>query len=57
VAAKNKWRRIEALQRLGEFIVAYREARLLWKQGVRDVIFPAGTYAMMRHAGVPCASP
>lgn len=57
VAAKNKWRRIEALQRLKEFVVAYREAWLQWKQGFRDAVFPAGTYAMVKHANVVCASP
>jgi len=35
VAAVNKWRRIEALRRLKEFIAEYREAWLQWKQGVR----------------------
>jgi len=57
VAAKNKWRRIEALQRLKEFVVAYREAWRRWKQGFRDVVFPAGTYAMVKNANVVCASP
>ncbi len=57
VAAKNKWRRIEALQRLKEFVAEYRNAWLEWKQGFRDVLFPVGTYAMVRHAGVMCASP
>ena len=57
VAAKNKWRRIEALQRLKEFVADYRAAWLDWKRGVRDVLFPAGTYAMVRNAGVLCVSP
>lgn len=57
VAAKNKWRRIEALQRFKEFVAEYRAAWLDWKQGFRDVLFPAGTYAMVRNAGVVCASP
>lgn len=55
VAAVNKWRRIEALQRLKEFIAAYREAWLRWKQGFTDVVFPRGTYAMAKYAAVRCA--
>ena len=57
VAAKNKWRRIEALQRLKQFLADYREAWLRWKQGFHDVIFPAGTYAMVQNHNVACASP
>jgi putative transposase len=57
VAAKSKWRRIEALQRLKEFVADYRAAWLEWKQGFRDVVFPAGTYAMVRNANVACAPP
>jgi len=55
VAAANKWRRIEALQRLKAFQAAYREAWLRWKQGFVDVVFPAGTYALARYAAVVCA--
>ncbi len=57
VAAVNKWRRIEALQRLKEFIAEYREAWLRWKQGFTDVVFPRGTYAMAKYASVSCAPP
>ncbi len=53
----NKWRRIEALQRLKEFIAEYREALLRWKQGFTDVTFPRGTYAMAKYANVNCAPP
>ena len=45
-AARNKWRRIEALRRLKQFIAHYRIAYADWKRGVRDVAFPAGCYAM-----------
>lgn len=51
VAAANKWRRIEALRRLKSFVHDYREAWQRWKQGIRDVLFPSGTYALVRHAG------
>ena len=57
VAAINKWRRVEALQRLKQFIQDYREAWLLWRQGLPSVIFPPGTFALAGHAGVVCASP
>jgi REP element-mobilizing transposase RayT len=52
VAARNKWLRIEALRRLKEFVSAYRRALHTWKSGVRDVVFPAGCYAMRVHQGV-----
>jgi len=55
VAAKNKWRRIEALKRLKNWIAAYREAWKLWKQGKKDVLFPPGTYGLVQNAGVRCA--
>jgi len=55
VAAANKWSRIEALQRLKSFIREYREAWTRWKAGLRDTLFPPGTYALVRHAGVGVA--
>lgn len=51
VAAANKWRRIEALRRLRGFLAEYRAAWEQWRQGLRDVLFPPGTYALVRHAG------
>jgi len=56
VAAKNKWRRIEALQRLKEFIRRYRDALALWRAGFADVKFPTGTYALRVVAGVRCGA-
>jgi putative transposase len=55
VAAKNKWARIEALARNKAFLEAYLEARRRLKAGATDVVFPAGTWWLRRHAGVPCA--
>jgi REP element-mobilizing transposase RayT len=55
VAAANKWSRIEALRRLKSFIRDYREAWTRWKAGLRDTLFPPGTYALVRHAGVGVA--
>jgi putative transposase len=56
VAAANKWSCIEALLRLESFIRDYREAWTRWKAGLRDTLFPPGTYALARHAGVGVAS-
>ncbi len=57
VAARNKWKRIEALFRLAEFAGEYRDALARWKAGVRDVVFPYGTWHMRVHHGVCCAAP
>ncbi|MCE9578145.1 MAG: hypothetical protein K8W52_33780 [Deltaproteobacteria bacterium] len=56
VAARNVWARIEALLRNRDFVSAYRAARARWRTGLA-VEFPAGTYWLRRHAGVPVASP
>jgi hypothetical protein len=55
VAAKNKWRRIEVLQRLDAFLNDHRAALAMWRAGFRDVVFPRGTYAMRQLAGVAVA--
>ena len=55
VAGKSKWHRIEAIQRQKEFLLAYREAYQRWKAGVREVLFPPGTYGLRVFAGVRCA--
>ena len=57
VACKSKWHRIEALRRLKSFVIEYKQAFLEWRRGNREVVFPAGTYALRIHAGVPCVSP
>ncbi len=56
VACKNKWARIEALQRNKAFIEQYREARSEKLTG-RDVVFPPGTWWLYRFAGVKRAEP
>jgi putative transposase len=56
VACRDKWKRIEALQRLEEFRVAYREAWREFASGIRDAVFPHGTYWMRVAWGVACAS-
>lgn len=57
IAARDKWKRIEALTRLVEFLRAYREARAALKRGIRDVMFPAGTYWLRVTQGVRCLAP
>ncbi len=57
VASRNKWKRIEALARLAEFGHAYRKALVRWRSGVRDVVFPRGTWHMRVHHAVCCAAP
>ena len=56
VAGRNKWRRIEALMRNREFRAAYAAAREAFLAGVRDVVFPAGTYWLRRFVNAGCAS-
>jgi putative transposase len=55
VAARSKWHRIEALLRNKAFRDAYAAARATFIAGVRDVLFPAGTYWMRRFANALCA--
>jgi len=57
VAARDKWKRIEALSRLVGFLDAYRAAWCALRAGARDVVFPAGTYGLRVTLGVRCAAP
>ena len=54
VAGRDKWKRIEALCRLRDFLRAYREAWAALKAGARDAVFPAGTYWLRLAHGVRC---
>lgn len=54
VAAKNKWSRIEALQRNKHFGDSYRAAFEAFRKGAMDVVFPAGTFWMCRFAAAVC---
>jgi hypothetical protein len=54
VAAKNKWSRIEALLRNKLFQDSYVQAFNAFKAGVKDVLFPAGTYWLRRFAAAAC---
>jgi REP element-mobilizing transposase RayT len=55
VASRDKWKRVEALQQLKEFRVAYRDAWQAFARGIRDALFPHGTYWMQVTWGVRCA--
>jgi putative transposase len=57
IAGRDKWKRIEALSCLVEFRRAYRAAWKTLRSGVKDVIFPAGTYWLRVAHGVRCAAP
>jgi putative transposase len=56
VAARDKWKRIEALRRLVEFLRAYRSAWSARCAGEPNVLFPCGTYLLRVVHGVPCAA-
>lgn len=56
VAGQSKWARIETLERLKHWLVAYRIAWLKFASGLHDVVFPAGTYAMRLNSGAHCAA-
>jgi putative transposase len=55
VAGRDKWKRIEALGRLVEFLRAYRAAWNTRRAGQKDVVFPHGTYLLRVLHGVACA--
>jgi putative transposase len=57
VAAKNKWARIEALQRNRGFLERYRAAFLNHVAGLTNTIFPFGTYWMQKFGKVRCEPP
>lgn len=56
IAARDKWKRIEAIGLLREFLAEYRKAWTALRGGVADVVFPAGTYRLRVLHGVACAA-
>ncbi len=56
VAARDKWKRMELLQQLVEFLKSYRRAWEKFCGGDRKAVFPHGTYLMRVRFGVACAS-
>ncbi len=57
MACRDKWRRIERLQRNRHWLDAYRTALRVWRAGIRGVLFPHGTYKMRLLCGVSAAAP
>ncbi len=55
VACRDKGKRVEVLRQLKEFRVAYRKAWRAFARGIRDALFPHGTYWMRVTWGVRCA--
>jgi len=55
VAGRDKWKRIEALGRLVEFLRAYRAAWNAGRTGAEGTPFPHGTYLLRVLHDVPCA--
>jgi len=55
VASRDKWRRVEILQRLKSFTEGYRRALSQWLDGDRKTVFPAGTYGLRVEFSVRCA--
>jgi REP-associated tyrosine transposase len=55
VAAMDKWKRIEAVLRLKEFLSEYRAAWEAMRAGVNGVLFPAGTYHLRVMHAARCA--
>lgn len=47
----------EAVALLREFRAAYREAMAAWRRGIRNVLFPPGTYLMVHAHGVATTEP
>ena len=56
IACRDKWKRIEAISRLASFLAAHRAAWLRYASGLRDTVFPPGTYWMRVAYGVHCMS-
>jgi putative transposase len=54
VAARSTWSRVEALMRNRAFRDAYVAARESFADGIRDVVFPSGTYWLRRFTGALC---
>jgi REP element-mobilizing transposase RayT len=57
VAAKDKQRRLELLEFYAAFLREYSAALKQFASGVRDVLFPAGTYRLLHYVNVRCRGP
>jgi putative transposase len=54
LACRDKWRRIQALVQLLQFLRDYRSAFLSWRSGSPRILFPQGTYLMRVLHHAPC---
>ena len=57
VKTRDKWRRIEVLQRNKQWHQAYRDAFLRNQAGEANVLFPYGTWWFRIYGGVRCRPP
>ena len=55
VAAAEPQVRVAAIKRIAQFVQQYRQALAQWTQGLRDVLFPFGTYLLRLRSAVRCA--
>jgi hypothetical protein len=53
-ASKSTERRVEAIRQRKAFLARYRDALAKLRDGVRDVVFPAGTYLLRVRGLVQC---
>jgi len=53
-ASTDRWKRIEASQRKRAWYEAYRDALAAFVRGLREVVFPAGTWLMVEQYGCRC---
>ncbi len=56
IAARDKWKRMERLGMLKAWLREYYAARDRWCAGIRDAVFPAGTWLMRVTHGAQCAA-
>jgi REP element-mobilizing transposase RayT len=57
LAAIDTVERIDAIARLKRFVREYRVALAKLREGIREVVFPAGTYRLRVELGVRCDAP
>ncbi|MDF1660818.1 MAG: transposase [Planctomycetota bacterium] len=57
IACKDKGLRLAILDQFKDFYQSYREAWRQWKKGIRDVLFPFGSYLMSTLHGAHCIEP
>jgi len=57
VACRDKHKRLTSIDRLKRFQQRYQQALEQWAVGVRDVLFPAGTWQLVQLGVVRCEPP